>query len=236
MHSTHEAELNIPTLPALARHVHIVPALSTHSLISMGQLCDSGCDVNFDAKSVTVTHNNTTVLTGSRNPTTKLWHLNLTPHGTPQPTDKILMQAHAAIGTATPAEIVAFAHAALFSPVLSTLATALEKGYLTNFPGLTTHTLKKYPPQSPAMVKGHLDQVRKNKNSTRTQPHANNNKNSISGTPAEHAQITDQELEDFIADAFPPLPDDLERSNYCYTCVLDTTGQIFTDHNLRIKY
>jgi hypothetical protein len=36
-----------------------------------------------------------------------------------------------------PADLKAFAYAALFSPALSTLAIALEKGFLTNFPGLT---------------------------------------------------------------------------------------------------
>jgi hypothetical protein len=39
-----------------------------------------------------------------------------------------------AIGSATPATsaaLVAFSHAALFSPALSTLATALTKGFLT---------------------------------------------------------------------------------------------------------
>jgi hypothetical protein len=64
--------------------------------------------------------------------------------------------ALSAIGSATPAELVAFAHAALFSPSLSTLTLALQKGYVTNFPGLTAKTLSKYPPQSFAMVKGHL--------------------------------------------------------------------------------
>jgi hypothetical protein len=66
-----------------------------------------------------------------------------------------------AIGSATPAQVVAFAHATLFSPALSTLKLALNKGYLTNFPGLTAKTLHKYPPQSFLMVKGHLDQTQK---------------------------------------------------------------------------
>jgi hypothetical protein len=60
--------------------------------------------------------------------------------------------------SATPAELVAFAHAALFSPALSTLAIALKKGFVHNFPGLTEKTLAKHPPRSFAMVKGHMDQ------------------------------------------------------------------------------
>ena len=78
------------------------------------------------------------------------------------------MVASAAIGAATPADLVAFAHAALFSPTLSTLDKALKQGFLTNFPGLTQKTLRQYPPQSPAMIKGHLDQTRANQRSTKT--------------------------------------------------------------------
>jgi hypothetical protein len=64
--------------------------------------------------------------------------------------------------TTKPAELVAFAHTALFSPSLSTLQTALDKGFLTNLPGLTPATLRRHPPQSIATIKGHLDQRRKN--------------------------------------------------------------------------
>ena len=51
----------------------------------------------------------------------------------------------AAIGnSATPADLVAaFAHASLFSPIVYTLETALRKGFLPPFPGLTLKTLQK---------------------------------------------------------------------------------------------
>ncbi|KAI2498399.1 hypothetical protein MHU86_16096 [Fragilaria crotonensis] len=79
MYSTHEAELDLPALPFAARHVHIVPALSHVSLLSIGQLCDSGCHVTFDAVSVTVHHHERLLLTGERTPATGLWHLSLVP-------------------------------------------------------------------------------------------------------------------------------------------------------------
>jgi hypothetical protein len=128
MQSTHTAELDLPHLPFLARQVHIVPALAHHSLISIGQLCDAGCDVTFDATTVTVHFENKTVLTGTRTKATKLWHLQV-----PSPSNH---QANGAVGSATPAQQVAFAHATLFSPALSTLESALLREYLTNFPGL----------------------------------------------------------------------------------------------------
>ena len=79
MYSIHEAELDLPSLSLAARRVHIVSALSTSSLLSMGQLCDSGCRIVFDARSVHVFFNNDVILTGERTAATGLWHLSLHP-------------------------------------------------------------------------------------------------------------------------------------------------------------
>jgi hypothetical protein len=120
----------------------------------MGQLCDAGCIVTFNAETVVAKYNDLIVLDGKRTPETMLWQLSLTPLH-PQ----LMHQANGAIGSATPAELVTFAHALLFSPALSTLHKALDKGYISNFPGLTATLLQKYPPQSIPMVKGHLKQT-----------------------------------------------------------------------------
>jgi hypothetical protein len=95
-----------------------------NSLISIRQLCDAGCNVVFDATStVTVRYSQQIVLTGQRT-------------------------SNAAVGSATPAQIVAFAHAALFSPALSTLISAIKKGFLINFPGLPERPVRKHPPSA----------------------------------------------------------------------------------------
>ena len=118
IHSTHEAELDCPSLPPAARHGHVVPQLATQPLLSIGQLCDAGCNVAFTATTVTICHNNKIIMSGHRTAETKLWNLDIQA-APPQAC------ANAAIGTAKPAELVAFAHAAMFSPALSTLAEAL---------------------------------------------------------------------------------------------------------------
>ena len=94
---------------------------------------------------------------------------------------------NAAIGSTTPAEIVVFAHVALFSPALSTLSTALTKGYLTNFPGLSLQLLHKHPPHSVTMVKGHLDQTWKNQLLTQApaEPSPMDTDNSFPSNPLE---------------------------------------------------
>jgi len=117
----------------------------------MGQLCDSGCQILFDATSVRVRHNNDqVVLVGKRTPNTGLLHLNLVPPPRPVflPAEPSTTTAHcshaAAIGSAsTPADLVAFSHAALFSPTLldnpQILARLwLDRSYLSYFPGLTS--------------------------------------------------------------------------------------------------
>jgi hypothetical protein len=50
------------------------------------------------------------------------------------------------IGYPNASELVEYAHAALFSPALSTLEKALQKGYARNLPGLTAKTLRPQPP------------------------------------------------------------------------------------------
>jgi len=155
MVSTHEGELDLPDLPLAARHVHIVPALQDFSLVSIGQLCDASCSIEFTANSVLVHYNDKLVLCGSRTPETKLWHLDF-PKSTEAaalltdfvPSALALSQEFSGglIGAASPANLVAFAHSALFSPVLSTLEKALQQGFLHNFPGLSLPTLRKFPP------------------------------------------------------------------------------------------
>mgnify|MGYP000844552177 FL=1 len=161
MYSTHTAEIDVPHLPRSARLCHIVPGLSTFSLISIGQLCDADCEVLFLTDTVSIGYKNTVIMQGARSRTSGLWHLDLSHpsslHRSPPITMSSLLpgngrdlevprasarlnrrvtgptapQLHtclAAIGSATPQALVAFSHAALFSPALSTLVTALTKG------------------------------------------------------------------------------------------------------------
>jgi hypothetical protein len=165
MTSTHDAELPIPMLPLAARMAHIVRALRSHSLVSIGTLCDAGCEVIFTTTTVTVHYNNAIVMKGTRTPP-GLWHFVIPVPPTATTTFAHDDVAFSTIGYPQAAELVAYSHAALFSPVLSTLETALQRGYVRNIPGLTAKTLRRHPPRSVATAKGHLDQTRKNARST----------------------------------------------------------------------
>ena len=64
--------------------------------------------------------------------------------------------------SSTVAQRIAYYHACCFSPALSTWCTAIDAGRFTTWPMLTSKLVRKYPLQSTAMVKGHLDQTSKN--------------------------------------------------------------------------
>jgi hypothetical protein len=106
MHSSHEGEIHVPGLPLAAQKIHIVPALTSQSLLSIQQLCDAGCDVTFKASCVKVLFDDIVVLQGQRTPTTRLWHLDLPASST---------SGHAAISRATPSLIVALPMRPFFS-------------------------------------------------------------------------------------------------------------------------
>ena len=209
MESTHEGELPIPTLPQEARRAHQFPALQDTSLCSVGQLCDAGCTATFTAETATVYHKERVILEGTRNPETQgLWTFTI-----PEPHKAF----NAISASAKPADLVTFAHAALWSPAVSTLAKALAKGFLPPFPGLTTKSLNKYPPNSEATVKGHLDTVRKNLRTTKTVKQQDVD------------ELTEEALQELFDEAFPTPPPDGERTNSVFICIHAQPGQVSSD-------
>ena len=143
MMATHHGTLCCATLPPAARDAMLVPDPQTQPLLSIGQLCnagcgelcDAGCETTFAASDATVVYQDWIVLQGTCENKLRKFSLPGLPDSGP-------LSAFAAIPCTTPAVRVAFAHASLFSPAVSTLTTALEKGFLRSFPGLTLQMLK----------------------------------------------------------------------------------------------
>jgi hypothetical protein len=209
MMSTHVGEIDLPMLRPAARRAHIVPDLHDCSLLSIGTLCDAGYIVEFDAVQMRILDDGVCVLTGHRDIPTGMWHVDLPP---PK------MHLANRIGDPKMAELVAYAHAAMFSPALTTLEKALTKGFLINFPGLTATSLRKHPPRSIPMSKGHLDQTRQNQRSTKPKPAT------ITPSPADDPAS--------IPDEFHPAPEGLKTHN-CFVTYMNPTGQIYTDQTGR---
>jgi hypothetical protein len=143
--SIHVDEIDLPMLR------HIFPVPDNCSLLLLGQLCDAGYNILLEATTLSVLDAGEAILTGSRDHSTGMWHITLPSASTTN------MSHH--VGKQFTANLVAFAHATLFSPSLSTLEKALN--YLTNFPGLNAQSLRKFPPASVPMS-NQLDQTRKN--------------------------------------------------------------------------
>ena len=127
MQSTHTANLDLHGLPITATTAHIFPTLTSGSLLSIGQLCDHGCSAYFTRHNLLIFYKGKIILKGTR--TNKLWNIDKD-----QPTTHSL---NATIGNPTIAERIAFYHASLFSPTLTTLTKAIKAGYLTTFPEFT---------------------------------------------------------------------------------------------------
>jgi len=132
-----------------------------------------------------------------RMPVTKLWNLDI------QTPTTAIASTNATSDTATPAELVTFAHATMFSPALSTLTEAMWCGYLPEFMGLTLEQLQKYPPQSIPVIKGHMDQDQKN----------------VWSTKPKLAQT-----EDFL-----PVATSNALTHACYVTMMEPTGQTYMD-------
>ena len=77
--STHTALLSQQDLPIQARKVHIFPGINK-ALLSIGTLCNHGCQATFDDKSVLILNKGSgkVVMKGKRDPRSNLYMINLT--------------------------------------------------------------------------------------------------------------------------------------------------------------
>jgi hypothetical protein len=147
-----------------------------------------------------------TILTGTRQPN-GLWYMDQTPTILANMNQVQSNAAYCCLNENT-ADHLAFLHAALFSPVTSTLH-AIQAGHLTTWPGLTISNVKRFLPKSVATYKGHLDQSRKNQRSTKPM----------------------EEPEDLTVPPSPAITDG-KQTHFVYAAVLDIlieTGRIYTD-------
>ena len=72
MASTQQAHILLKNVLIQARHEDIFPGLHS-SIISIGQVCDDKCIVNFDKHKFTLSENKYIIIEGYREPTNGLW-------------------------------------------------------------------------------------------------------------------------------------------------------------------
>ena len=135
---------------------------------SLWDNCDNGCLAVMDKLEVLILFQAKVIIRGIRDPATRLYKATLRLSSTvpsPPPTpDFAASVRHLSNATINPrstvAQRIAYYHACCFSPQLSTccfspqLSTwcaAIDAGYFTTFPELTSAMVRKYPPESIAM-------------------------------------------------------------------------------------
>ena len=162
--------LDRTSLSPNATQAHVFPHLSSASLLSLGQLCDDDCKVYLDKHSLQVYKHDKVVLTGKRNYTDGLWDV-LIQSPSPAPpssaSSERIQSANVIIHKKqTTKQLAQYLHAACGSPPISTFLKAIKSGLLQSWPGID---LIKESDLSPtiATAKGHLDQERKNIQSTK---------------------------------------------------------------------
>jgi hypothetical protein len=181
MRSTHTALLPFPEMSLAARQSTVFPALGNRALLSIGQFCDDGFDVNFTSSDVRISKNDT-LISGQRDSRDGLYYIDLAstdavhsrvprPISTPSlPTLSIKSAALNAYAMTTKRDLILYLHRAAFSPVVSTWTEAINAGFFTTWPGLTSDLVRKHLPKFLATAKGHLKQSPKNLRSTKVQP------------------------------------------------------------------
>ena len=155
-----------------ATQAHVFPHLSSASLLSLDQLCDNNCKIYLDKHSMKVYKNDKIVLTGQRNFTDGLWDVSL--RSLPQqPTPSTPSTFHSNQSAnviihkkQTTKQLAQYLHAACGSPPISTFLKAIKNGLLQSWPGIDLIKESDLTPTI-ATAKGHLDQERKNLQSTK---------------------------------------------------------------------
>jgi hypothetical protein len=154
----------MPYLPQAARQAHILPGLAKHSLLSVGQICDSVCSVTFTATNLTVTNADSTILTGQRDKESSLWRVPLDP----APTLNVGQEHsdHNVYEQKSIQDTIPYLHACCFSPVTDTWIKSIQNGNIATWPSMTVENVRKYLFKSDATSKGHTNQICQNIRST----------------------------------------------------------------------
>jgi hypothetical protein len=168
MHSVETQELDIPSLPAKAKKAHSFKEMDK-ALLSVPELVDADCNVNFNKTSVVVINNNTkqVILEGRRDPATRLWLIPIVQKKLQLqhkfkfkiPPTAVPHAANSAYHQKTIPKLIQFLHATAGSPPVKTWCKAIDNNFFSTWP--------KHLPKSEATTMGHLHMIQKGIRSTK---------------------------------------------------------------------
>ena len=163
------AKGHIPLHPLLSKQAtkaHIFKGLTNTSLISVGQLCDDECTAIFDKTTMRIVKEGMTIIEGKRNITDGLWDIDVPvlPLAPIESVNAIIKR------TTSHADLADYLYACCGSPPLTTFLRAIKNGNLITWPGIREIDFRKHLTKSIGSTKGHLNQERKNLQTTKPMP------------------------------------------------------------------
>jgi hypothetical protein len=174
-----------------------------------------------------ITLHETQILRGSRSATTGIWQLHLPPAHSNTNNTPATHTANSVIPQQTLADRIAFYHATLFSPSLSTWCKAIDANLLATGPNLTSTQVCKHPQISSALVKGHLDQSRANQRSTKPNATATNTPPTNSPSTNHLAALAEENANHMPTHTYAEPTNN--KLHLLYANFATDTGKIFTD-------
>ena len=187
--ATHTVDLPFRALSTAARKAHVLPNLTSNSLVSVPKLADAGYTTIFHAGNSGVTiHDDNEITIQTRKPAvlqgwrdkTGLWRLDCEdtktnrierkstapgrqPSTSGKPDSAANVYTLPSIKRATK-----FLHAAAGFPTKDTWLQAISRGYYRSWPGITPRTVRRhFPDDSKETHKGHMKKQRQNVRSTK---------------------------------------------------------------------
>ena len=165
----------------------------------------------FEKSKLSILKNGEVILSGHRNSTDGLWDVPFN-----QYENKI---NYIISRDKNKTELAQYFHGCAFSPVISTFQDCIRRGNFISWPGIDDLNFKKLIKTTEATIKGHMDQERKNLQSTK-----------ISFLPQSSTEKESQQ------DAFPEKVN--EKSQNCFYVILDMAkaATTYTDLTGRFPY
>ena len=145
-----------------------------YNFMGIGSLCDHGCRILFEKKTVTIfSKNSTIILRGWREPVgAKLWRFSLQTEDHPAVPPKwnsvpTALNAHKLPSAGA---LVRYLHVATDFPIKSTWLVAIKAGNYASWPGRTYANANKYCPVPIETFQENLTQSRQGAHSTKPKP------------------------------------------------------------------
>jgi len=219
MSSSKSTTLNIPYSSTEGKKAHIFDALSSGNLLSVGQLCDDGYKVTFTKDKVLFSKNAKEQFSGKRKLVNGMWTVQF-------PYKANIILPYKPLGDA-----IKFMHAACFSPCVSTWCQAIDAGYFSTWPGLTSKRVRQFIPQNTIpTVKGHLTQEKQHLRSTQIKANNAIETNNDAYVTIESARPTDLLNNKSYSDLTGRFPQRSNRGNQYIFILYDTnSNHIFAE-------